>query len=104
MSEEVKPFFDDTDKTPFEIQSISLKRLREENEKQKAEIAKLKYAVASLERQCADQMSGCCDCSMFKAQTKRIAELEKALGHTWPDSEAYRIVNEFNRQALYRMD
>jgi len=38
-------------------------------------VAELKAEVDHLNRQLADAMSGCCDCPMFKAQGKTVAEL-----------------------------
>lgn len=40
-----------------------------------AVVAKLKAEADHLNRQLADAMSGCCDCPMFKAQGKTVAEL-----------------------------
>lgn len=38
-------------------------------------VAELKAEADHLNRQLADAMSGCCDCPMFKAQGKTVAEL-----------------------------
>ena len=47
-----------------------------EEESRAEEYAKLKAEVDHLNRQLADAMSGCCDCPMFKAQGKTVAELK----------------------------